>query len=609
MARLTVLVVDGEENRRKELVRGLAGQAYEVIAAATADEGRRFAAGLKPEVIVAAAALVDVTDPLGARGSDPSAGGLSPTTILLVETKAGVEVPAGVLLAEVEGLTPQAILHKVRTVLLGRALGLGSDPFLGSLVGDLAALPLFELLPMLQTAAVTGCVRTGGGELSLEEGEVIAARVDAQRGVKAFVRLARTAAGHFRVMLGQPPAARELFKDLLSLMALAMEDQDKYKEARSRLPTLSSRPRLACGDALPPGLLPGQDEVAAAARRSRTVWDVLDRTEPPDGAVLADVARLIEMGVVELDAANTAVRIVTDSTADLPTELATRHQVHVVPLSVTFGRDVYRDGVDLVPEAFYKLVRRREGTHPQTSPPAQAEFLANYRMVVERSDVVSVHLSERVSHTVVNARAAAKEGRKEFCRLRGVDAPVLEVVDSMQVSTGLALMVLMAARMAQRRLPAHEIRARLEAMRPRVHLLFVADTPEYLARGGRLGKTQAWLGGMLGVKPILGLEEGEIVPVDRVRRAEAAYPRVVELLKQRVDVTRPVMVGIGHAVAPVAAVRLRSLLQDSFTVSEVIENEIGPVVGAHVGRGCVGAAMFQPTEEEQPLVAPVTDAW
>jgi hypothetical protein len=151
--------------------------------------------------------------------------------VLLVGTKAGVEVPAGVLLAEVEGLTTDAILHKVHTVLLGRWLGLGSDPTLGSLVGDLEALPLLELLPLLQTIAVTGCVRAGGGELFLEGGEVIAARVDALRGVKAFARLARTAGGHFRVMMGRPSVARELSEDLLSLMALAMEDQHRLEAA------------------------------------------------------------------------------------------------------------------------------------------------------------------------------------------------------------------------------------------------------------------------------------------------------------------------------------------------------------------------------------------
>ncbi|HVN33081.1 MAG TPA: DegV family protein [Thermoanaerobaculaceae bacterium] len=607
MAGLRVLVVDGEETRRKELVRGLAGHGYEVIAAANADEGKRFGGGLEPEVIVAAEGLVDVAYPVGGQRGELAAGGVSPTTVLLVKTRAGVEVPTGVLLVESEGLTPAAILLKVRTVLLGRELRLRSDPLLESLVGDLQTLPLLELLPMLHAAAVTGDVRMGCGEVFLELGEVIAARANSQRGLKAFCRLARTAAGHFRLVIGQSSVPRELFKDLLSLMALAMEDMHRFEEARSGLPALSSRARLASGEGLPPGLSPTRREVAENARRSGTVWDVLDRSEFADGAVLAEVAHLIQTGVLKLEPPKAAVRIVTDSTADLPPELATRHRIHVVPLLVTFGTEVYKDTIDIAPETFYRLLQGRPDARPVTAPPSQAEFLAAYRTVVERSDVVSVHGSERVSHTIVSARAAAKEGREELSKLRGDGAVNLEVVDSMQVSVGLALLVLMAARMAEHGLSAQEIRAHLEAMRPRVHLIFVADTPAYLARGGRLGKAQAWVGGMLGLKPVLRLEEGEIVPVDRVRRADSAYPRLIELLKQRVDVGRPVIAGIAHAAAPVIAARLRSLLHDSFSVVELIESEIGPVVGTHVGPGCVGAAMFQPADEEQALVSPATE--
>ena len=610
MARATILVLDGEETRRKDLVRGLAGYGHEVVAASSAEEGRRFASGLKLEVIVAEAALVDATDPLGIRWATRAVGEASPTTILLADTKTGPQVPVGVLTLAVQDTPFEAILRKVRTALLGRELGLACDPLLESLVGDLEALPLFELLPLLHAAAVTGRVRAGGGQLFLEEGEVTAARADTQRGVKAFSRLARTAAGSFRVMLGSPPVPRELFKDLLSLIADAMEDQHRYDEARAQLPSLSSRVRLTASlDGPGFTLSPAEQGSVANVRASRTLWNALDRSRALDGAALADAAHLHELGVLEFDAPEVKVRIVTDSTADLPVELAQRHQIHIVPLSVTFGREIYRDGVDLSPETFYGLLQSRRGAHPLTSPPSQGEFGATYRMLIERSDLVSVHLSERVSHTVVNARAAAQEGREEFSRRRGGDTPVLEVVDAMQVSTGLGLLAVMAARMAQRRLSAQEIRARLEAMRARVHLLFVADNPEYLARGGRLGKAQAWLGGALGVKPILCLEEGAVVPVDRVRRGDAAHQRLIDLFKQRVDLDRPVMVGIGHASAPVLAVRLRNLLQDGFTVSEVIESEIGPVVGTHVGPGCVGAAMFQPTEEEQPLVAPVTDGW
>jgi DegV family protein with EDD domain len=608
--RSTVLVVDGEETRRRDLVRGLAGFGYEVVAAATAKEGRRFASGLKPGVIVAEGALVDVADPFGVRAASAAAREAPPTTVLLVEKETGPEVPVGVLTIPARDIRFEALLRKVRTALLGRELSLRCDPLLESLVGDLEVLPLYELFPLLQAAAVTGHIRAGGGELFLEEGEVTAARSDAQRGAKAFARLARTAAGSFRVMVGSPTVPRELFIDILSLMALAMEDQHRYEDARDRLPSLSRRVRLgARADDPASTLSPGQQSVVEDARAGRTLSSVLDRAEALDGAAMADAARLHELGILEFDAPVLDVRVVTDSAADLPLELAKRHQLHILPLLVTSARDVYEDGVDLSPEAFYKLLESRGGAHLRIGAPPTGEFLARYRMLAERSDVVSVHLSGRVSETVANARTAAKEGMEEFRRLRGDGTAVLEVFDSMQISTGLALLVLMAARMAQRKLPAHEIRARLEAMRSRVHLLIVADDLQYLGRWGRLGKLQAWLQGLLGVKPILGLEDGQVVLVDRVRRAYAAHPRVIELFKERVDPARPSLASIGHAGCPVQAVRLRNLLQDSFTVSELIESEIGPVVGTQLGPGCIAAAIFQPTDEEQPLIAPVTDAW
>ncbi len=610
MAKPTVLVVDGNETRRRDLVRGLAGFGYEVVAAATADEGNRFAAGITPGVIVAEAALVDETDPFGARSAVGATEEAPPTTVLLVEGEAAPGAAAGVFIIPARATPFEALLRQVRTALLGRELGLKCDPLLCSVVGDLQAVPLFELLPLLHGARVTGHVRTGDGELVLEEGEVTAARFDALRGAKAFSRLARTAAGGFRVRLVTPQVPRELFKDLLSLMADAMEDQHRYEEARARLPLLSSRVKVGRVAAASTTPLPGgQRAVLKGVGTGRTVWQVLDLAADNDGAVLADLAHLHALGIVEFDAPEGTVRIVTDSAADLPAEFARRQQIRIIPLSVTFGADVYKDSLDLTPEVFYDLLTKRGGVYPLAGAPTSGEFLDEYRMLVERSDVVSVHLSERLSQTVVNARTAARDGAEEFGRLRGDGSPVVEVVDSGQVGPGLALLALMAARMAQRRLPAHEMRARLEAMRRRVHLLLVADTPAYLARGGRLGRAQAWLGGRLGVKPILAVEEGEVVPVDRGRRGDAAHARVIELLKQRVDVARPVIAGVGHASSPVQAVRLRSLLQDSFTVSEIIEGEMGPVVGTLIGPGGVGAAVFQPTEEERPLVAPVTDGW
>jgi len=603
MGRPTVLVVDGQESRRKELVRGLAEHAYEAVAAAGAEEGRRFAAGLDPEVIVIEGALW-VSPEAG------SAEGGRQTTIVLYEAEPEGELPEHVLSVTTGDLGAGDLLRRVQTVLVGREVGLAPDPHVESLRGDLHELPLLELLPRLQRAVVTGRVIVGGGELLLEEGEVVAARAGAVSGIKAVARLARTTGGGFRVILALPVAEREIYKDLLSLMAMAMEDQHLYQEALGRLPSLSSRVRVAMGPAFfSTQFSPSQQKVLEVAHEGGTVWSVLDASGASDGAVLADLVRLKELGVAEFSEPKVSVRIVTDSTADLPAELARRHHVHVIPLSVSFGRKTYKDGVDLTARDFYRRLEARKSEHPRTDPPSEGDFLADFRLTLARNDVVSVHISGHLSETLANARKAAEDGRAEFGSLRGEGAPVLEVVDSMQVSAGLALLVLFGARMAERGLGAGEIRARLEAMSPRLHLLFVADTLEYLARGGRIGKAQAWLGGRLGIKPILGVSEGSVVPLDRVRSRNAAHLRLVELLAERVEAGRPVVLGIAHANAPVEAVRLRSLLQDNFRASEILETEIGPVVGAHVGPGCVGAAIFQPGEEEQRLVAPVIDAF
>src|SRR4029077_20188045 len=165
--------------------------------------------------------------------------------------------------------------------------------------------------------------------------------------------------------------------------------------------------------------------------------------------------------------------------------------------------------------------------------------------------------------------------------------PTVSVVDSGQVSLGLGLLALFAARMAARNETAAEIRRRLLAMAPRIHTLFVVDTLESLARGGRIGRARALLGGLLGIKPILGMVEGEVAPVDRVRGGRAAHPRMLEILKGRVDVSLPVIAGVSHGNAPAWADRLEKLVREAFPVSELIQAEGGPAVGRPPGPGGV----------------------
>ena len=142
-------------------------------------------------------------------------------------------------------------------------------------------------------------------------------------------------------------------------------------------------------------------------------------------------------------------------------------------------------------------------------------------------------------------------------------------------------------------------------MRERIRILFVVDTLEYLQKGGRIGKARALLGTLLRIKPILGLVEGQVTPVDRARGSRAAIPRLIDLLTRDLDPDRHVFVGIAHAKAPVRAERLGRFVEQKLRVAEIFIAEIGPVVGTHVGTGCVGVACFQPDPEEAALIAPL----
>lgn len=569
--RPTVLIVDPQAERLRELGNRLAAEAYEVVPVTDAARARRFAEGLESALIILAhEVLTGGFDPL-ADGRDVVVLGRRP------EDEEGL--PETVSFLAVGGLEPPEIARRLLLVLLGKELGLQPDANLSSLVGDLAQTPLIEILRGLDAARRSGRIDLRGGSLLLHGGRLVAAAAGPARGLKAFCRLGRLHEGPFRFVPGELPAPREIEEDLDALVLAAIEDSlGEYPDPRVQLeveigPSFFTKP-----------FTPLQQRILGAAQRGATLRQILDGLPDRDGEIVQEVLRLEERGF--LVRREPAVQVVTDSTADLPPDVAAAHGIAVVPLTVAFGPEVFRDRVDLQPGQFYTLLGKKKA-HPASSPPTGEEFARRYGEWLTRGhDVVSIHLSARLSKTVENARTGARS------------APGVAVVDSGQVSLGLGLLALFAARLAARGATAVDIRRRVLAMAPRVHSLFVVDTLEYLARGGRIGKAQALVGGLLGIKPILGVVDGEVAPVDRVRGGRAVQPRILEILRKRVDPARPVIAGVSHGNAPAWADRLEKLLRDAFAVTELIQAEVGPVVGTHAGPGVVAVSLFQPEEDE-----------
>jgi DegV family protein with EDD domain len=661
MARPALLVVDPDSSRRRELAHGLSAFGYEVVPAVDAAEGRRFAAELGPAVVVAAADLPGVlpapgeTGDWGGFGAGPGAG----RTLLLLgrSDEEARDLPQEILFLADRGLAGDDLVRRVRLVLLGSEIGVEPDARLETLVGDLSLVPFLELLRSLHQAGFSGLVALEGGEVTLADGEVVAARVataDGVRGEKAFCRLAQREAGPFHVLPGggispAPLASlapgrqrREIENDLTALLILAIEDRVHGA------PGPDVRVRLSTGPAYfsTPFTL-SERRLLGVLTDGPTVGHLLDSLPATDGEILRDLLAFSDRGLVAFEEPRMPVAIVTDSAADLPADLALIHGITVVPIHVLFGEEDLRDGIDLAPREFYERLERG-GPAPRTRPPGPEELASAYRRLVGRGELISVHLSEKLSQTVVHARTAADaladpggvytSGAVDVvhaahaaygadiapsvdfsnvvsiariagaaAREWGVARSSPRVVDSGSVSLGLGLLALFAARLAHRGVPAAEIADRLGEIRGRLHVLFAVDTLEYLARGGRIGRARATFGNLFGIKPILGVVDGEVVPIDRVRGGRAAHPRLLELFRERVAADLPVIAGVAHAKAPVWADRLRELLAGAFDVRELLVTEMGPVVGTHAGPGTVGAVVFQPTAEELPLLAPLED--
>ncbi|HSN87536.1 MAG TPA: hypothetical protein VL025_12300, partial [Thermoanaerobaculia bacterium] len=227
MPRPSVLVVDSEASRRRELSHGLSAFGYEVIPAVDAQEGQRFADGLGPGIVVAPLAIAaDGDGSLLARFA--SADSREHTLLILGKTEEeGRELPQEVLFLVADGLPGADLVRRIHLVLLGREIGVEPDSGVESLVGDFSLLPPLELLRALNRAHVTGRVVCAEGEITLDEGGVKAAAAGRSRGTKAFLRLSHLTAGPFWVQLRPPPAILdgEIRQDLTSLIFLSLEDR------------------------------------------------------------------------------------------------------------------------------------------------------------------------------------------------------------------------------------------------------------------------------------------------------------------------------------------------------------------------------------------------
>jgi DegV family protein with EDD domain len=267
------------------------------------------------------------------------------------------------------------------------------------------------------------------------------------------------------------------------------------------------------------------------------------------------------------------VAVVTDTTHYLPRELVAARGLHEVSLYVGADGDLRREADVADLEGFYARLRE-QGSAPTTSQPSIGDFLAVYEpLLAAGHDIVSVHLSAGISGTVATAGRAREQ----------LDPQRITVVDSATTGGGLGFVALAAARAAGDGADLAGVAEAARVGRVGLRQWFCLDTLEFLRRGGRIGRAQAWAGGALRVKPILAIES-EIVPVERVRTAGRAFERMVRFLSQLRDEGRDGW-AVQHIGAPDQAARLVERGRELLGCEPVYVSEVGPVIGAHVGPG------------------------
>ncbi len=275
------------------------------------------------------------------------------------------------------------------------------------------------------------------------------------------------------------------------------------------------------------------------------------------------------------------VKIVTDSTADLPPEVIERLGITVLPLTIRLGQQTLRDGIDVTPNDFVTRLASSP-TPPVALAPTLRQFETTFTELTKAgNEVVAIHVSSKLSQTYRLAVRAATPllGRSKII-----------VIDSQSVTVGLGMLVTAAARAAADGAPLEEVVKLTRGMIPRIYIGFFVETLDYLERGGRIGKAQALLGTMLNIKPLLILEEGEIVALEKVRTRTKAIEKLVEFITEFTRIEKMVIL---HGNTPDDVNALIEQINLVIPNLNISVDHYGPVIATHLGTDALGVVVFE----------------
>ncbi|MEK4540806.1 DegV family protein [Bacillus sp. FSL R5-0585] len=275
------------------------------------------------------------------------------------------------------------------------------------------------------------------------------------------------------------------------------------------------------------------------------------------------------------------VKIITDSAADLPVELLQAYDIDLIPLRVYDEAETeYLDGVTL--ESVTLLQKMREGAVYRTSLPSLETFQEKFVSYAKEGDpCIYLAFSSELSGTYQSSVVIKEEVKETYANLD------LEIIDTKCASLGQGLVVLEAAKMAKDGASKEDILKRVDFLMSHMEHIFTVADLQYLVRGGRLSKVAGFIGGLLNIKPILNVEEGKLVPLEKVRGKKKVLSRIVDIMEERGKDLKGQTIGMTHGDDLETAEALKSLITERFGCEVFIVNTIGAAIGAHTGPGVI----------------------
>lgn len=270
------------------------------------------------------------------------------------------------------------------------------------------------------------------------------------------------------------------------------------------------------------------------------------------------------------------VKILADSGSDLPLHYYKENNVELFPLKVLLDKNEYEDLLTIKPKTVYDAIR--SGQVPKTSQVSPTQFEKIFTELAEnKEEGIYIAFSSQLSGTYQTAVMILKQVKEKYPDFN------FTIIDTKCASLGHGLVVMEAIRLAKGDKSYEEMVSKIKFFAEHMEHLFTVDDLDYLAKGGRVSKTSAFLGGLLNIKPLLNVEDGKLVPLEKIRGKKKVLRRIIEVMKERGVQFELQTVGISHSDDEETALEMKKLIEDELHVKEVVITEIGAVIGSHTG--------------------------